>query len=92
MEIKKIGFVGIGLMGHEMVKNLLEGGYSVTGYDVDPDKIKSGMGMGAEGVQAPEELPGQADVIFLSLPNSHVVDDVVENATIYLKTEGKDKS
>jgi len=80
MKIKKIGFVGLGLMGSGMVKNLLEGGYSVTGYDLDPDKIKSIMGMGAEGVQTLEELPEQADVIFLSLPNSHVVDDVVKNS------------
>ncbi len=86
MNKKTIGFVGLGLMGSGMVKNLLADGYPVIGYDVDPDKIESIMDMGAESIQAPAELPGQADVIVLSLPNSHVVEDVVSNTLNLFKT------
>ena len=32
---KRIGFVGLGLMGRETVRNLLSAGFRVAGYDID---------------------------------------------------------
>lgn len=84
-----IGFVGLGLMGSGMVKNLLSGGYSVIGYDNEKSKIDKCIEMGGAGTNNPEDLAAKVDVIFLSLPNSHVVDDVVKNALKLFETGRK---
>lgn len=76
----KIGFVGLGLMGSGMVKNLLAEGYAVTGHDIDQNKIDKLAAMGAMTIEAIEDLPREVDLIFLSLPNSQVVDEVVKNS------------
>ena len=39
MRKKQIGFVGLGLMGSGMTKNLLSAGYSVIGYDIEEGKV-----------------------------------------------------
>jgi len=79
MQTKRIGFVGLGLMGKGMVGNLLSSGFAVMGYDIDPSQIAAAVEMGAAGCQDPADLIDKVDVIMLSLPNSHVVTDVVSN-------------
>jgi len=77
MKTKNIGFVGLGLMGSGMVRNLLSSGFSVIGFDIEPASIAAIVEMGAEGCKDPADLIDKVDVIMLSLPNSHVVNDVV---------------
>jgi 2-hydroxy-3-oxopropionate reductase len=89
MNKKTIGFVGLGLMGSAMVKNLLKDGYPVIGYDIDSNKMAEIVATGADVIQDIEKLPTQTDMIFLSLPNSHVVDDVVNNALSLFETGSK---
>ena len=90
MERTRIGFLGLGLMGSGMVKNLVSDGYSVIGYDIDPKKIDTAVHQGATGIDDPSELPEQVDVIMLSLPNSRVVNDVIKNS-LNLLTEKREK-
>jgi len=80
MKAKNIGFVGLGLMGKGMVRNLVSGGFSVIGYDIEPAQIAAGVEMGAEGCNDPAVLVDKVDVIMLSLPNSHVVNAVAKSA------------
>jgi len=56
MKTKHIGFVGLGLMGTGMVKNLLSGGYSVIGYDNEQSKIDKCIEMGGAGIKAAQEI------------------------------------
>jgi 2-hydroxy-3-oxopropionate reductase len=37
--MKKIGFIGLGIMGSHMAANLIRAGYDVTGYDVVPESV-----------------------------------------------------
>lgn len=74
---KRIGFVGLGLMGRGMVRNLLSAGFPVVGYDIDHGKMEALTGNGFQQTASPEALPRMVDVIILSLPNSHVVNSVV---------------
>ncbi len=78
MEKQRIGFVGLGLMGNVMARNLLSAGFPVIGFDIDQAKIDALVKTGGEGIGAPDRLATQVDVIMLSLPNSRVVDDVVK--------------
>ncbi len=80
MEIKRIGFVGLGLMGSGMVKNLLAAGFPVIGYDSDPGKMDVLAGKGFQKAGSPEDIAPLADVIILSLPNSRVVNEVVKDS------------
>ncbi len=80
MKKKRIGFVGLGLMGSGMAQNLLASGFSVVAYDVDDAKVEAIVKKGATRAKAPDRIASEVDVIMLSLPNSYVVNDVVRNA------------
>jgi 2-hydroxy-3-oxopropionate reductase len=86
---QRIGFVGLGLMGNEMARNLLSEGFRVIGFDIDQSKMDAIVEAGGKGIDSPDQLAEQVDVIILSLPNSHVVDDVVKESLKLLETGGK---
>ena len=77
---KKIGFVGLGLMGSRLIANLISAGFTVIGYDIDPDRVTAFVEAGGKPVDNPVSMAGQADVIMLSLPNSDVVNAVVSQS------------
>jgi 3-hydroxyisobutyrate dehydrogenase-like beta-hydroxyacid dehydrogenase len=77
---KRIAVVGVGLMGSSLAKHLIAAGYSVTVHDSDPAKVDALVKLGARKAAAPQDIALEVDVIMLSLPNSHIVDDVVTNA------------
>jgi 3-hydroxyisobutyrate dehydrogenase-like beta-hydroxyacid dehydrogenase len=79
MEKMKIGFVGLGLMGSGMTGNLLSAGFPLLVYDIDPEKTEVVAARGAQRAEVPADMAQAVDVIILSLPNSHVVDEVVIN-------------
>ncbi len=78
-----IGFVGLGLMGGWMVKHLLEDGYVVHVYDLDTNKIDELIPYGAIAVTKLEQLPQLVEVVILSLPNSNIVSQVLEDMNLY---------
>jgi 3-hydroxyisobutyrate dehydrogenase-like beta-hydroxyacid dehydrogenase len=80
MMSKRIAVVGVGLMGSSLAKHLLAAGYPVTVHDTDPSKVDALSKLGARKAASPEAITPEVDVIMLSLPNSHVVNDVVENS------------
>ena len=45
---KKIGFIGLGVMGKPMVKNLLKAGYDVTVSDMHEENVKIAVEAGAK--------------------------------------------
>lgn len=73
----KIGFVGLGNMGYNMVKNLLKNGFEVYTYDVFPEAIKRTEDIGAKGVESLKELGEKADVIQVMVMNYGQVRSVV---------------
>ncbi len=86
MTKKRVGFVGLGLMGSGMTSNLLSAGYSVIGYDIDERSVDRLIKKGGRKVGSPEQLPPLVDVIILSLPTSHVVNQVVEDSLKLFET------
>jgi 2-hydroxy-3-oxopropionate reductase len=84
---KRIGFVGLGLMGRGMARNLLSAGFPVVGYDIDNGKMEALTGNGFEKIASPEAFPSLVDVIILSLPNSAVVNDVVADSLKLFEVE-----
>ena len=82
-----IGFIGLGIMGKPMAKNLLKAGYDLVVYDRNESVIAELVECGAKGACCNKELAAQSDVIITMVPNSPHVraavlgkDGVVEGA------------
>lgn len=72
-----VGFVGLGNMGEPMCRHLLDGGYTVWVYDANPEATGRFEETAARPASSLRELASEAEVIFLSLPNSEIVEEVV---------------
>jgi 3-hydroxyisobutyrate dehydrogenase-like beta-hydroxyacid dehydrogenase len=74
----RIGFIGAGLMGHGMAKNLVEKGFPLclTGHK-NREPIDHLVSLGATELSTPRAVAEAADIVFLCLPNSAIVSQVV---------------
>ena len=75
--MKKIGFIGLGIMGKPMSKNLLRAGYPLLIYDIVPAALDEIVLAGAEKATSPKDVAAKTDVIITMLPNSPHVKEVV---------------
>ena len=75
MDNKTIGFIGLGNMGGRMTRCLVDAGLAILGYDTDRQRVESA---GAQVAESIGQVAAQADVVLLSLPDSKVVEAVVE--------------
>jgi len=73
----KIGFIGLGIMGKPMSKNLLKAGYKLVVLDLIHSAVDELVSMGAEKAATPEEVAGLCDYIITMLPDSPQVKEVV---------------
>ncbi len=74
---KKIGFIGLGIMGKPMAKNLIKAGYSLVVYDLVQQAMAELWNAGAEAASSPASLAGKARTIITMLPNGPEVREVV---------------
>lgn len=75
--MKKIGFIGLGVMGKSMAKNLLSAGYSLTVWNRTRSKMKELMILGAKGAESPKEVADVSEVIITMVSDSPDVEEVV---------------
>jgi len=68
--VAKLGFVGLGVMGSEMVNRLLSKGHSVTGYNRTRSKAEWLLKKGMKWADSPRAVVGEADVVFSMVTNS----------------------
>jgi 3-hydroxyisobutyrate dehydrogenase-like beta-hydroxyacid dehydrogenase len=73
----RVGFVGIGNMGEPVCRHLLDKGYELLIYDVDPAALARLGETPAEPAASPVALATEVDVVLLSLPNSDIVEEIV---------------
>jgi 2-hydroxy-3-oxopropionate reductase len=80
----KIGFIGLGIMGKPMSKNMLKAGYELVIFDINTAAVEEVAGEGAQVAHSPKEVAAMSDVIITMLPNSPHVKEVVlgENGVI----------
>ena len=60
---EKIGFIGLGIMGKPMAKNLINAGYDVTVYDIFPDPIEEMVGAGANAGNSSADVASKTDIV-----------------------------
>jgi len=71
-----IGFIGLGIMGRPMAKNLIKAGYKLTVFDKYA-KFDDLAALGAAGASSSKEVASKSDVIITMLPNSPHVKEVI---------------
>ena len=72
----KIGFIGLGIMGKPMAKNLVKAGYSLMVNNLTPEPVKELVACGAEA--ATQKEIGQAcDIVMTMVPNSPQVKEIM---------------
>src|SRR5436305_941880 len=71
----KIGFIGLGRMGHHVAANLLKAGHSVTVWNRSQDPVMALVAKGAAAAATPQEAL-QGDAVFSMLSNDQVMRDV----------------
>lgn len=76
----KIGFIGLGIMGKPMSKNLLKAGYDLVVMDRSQAPVDELVKLGAKAAGTPKEVAAQSEVIITMLPNSPQVKEVVLGA------------
>lgn len=71
--MKKIGFIGLGIMGKPMAANLLSKGFEVSVNDLNKEAVQSLVELGAVSVESAKLIGESSDVVITMLPaNKHV--------------------
>jgi len=73
----KIGFIGLGIMGKPMAKNLVKAGHSLIVYDISEAAVLELVALGAEKGGSSKDVASKSGIIFTMLPNSPQVKEVV---------------
>ena len=74
---EKVGFVGLGIMGGPMAKNLIEAGHELVLYNRTREKAEELAGDGVEVAESPKQVAEKSDVIITMLPDSPQVEEVL---------------
>lgn len=72
----KIGFIGLGIMGYHMTHNLLDAGYELFVYDVNPESIERVVALGATAGESCADVAEKTDLVFSMVPDSPDVEKV----------------
>ena len=86
----KIGFIGLGIMGRPMAKNLVKAGHELVVFDFNKDAVADLVSCGATAAESNKDLAAQVDVVITMVPNSpHVRAAVLgENGVVEGAKEG----
>jgi 2-hydroxy-3-oxopropionate reductase len=76
----KLGFIGLGVMGRPMSKNLIKAGYELVVFDLVPSAVQELVSAGAEAAESPRMVAEKCDKIITMLPNSPHVRGVLLGA------------
>ena len=66
----KVGYIGLGLMGKPMARNILKAGFPVVVHNRSRGAVKELVAEGAIEAHSPKEVAAQVDVVFTNLPDS----------------------
>ena len=73
--MKRVGIIGVGLLGSAVAIRLIEGGFKVVGYDTRPEPVAGLVGRGLEGATS-IVAAAATDAVFTILPTPAVVEEV----------------
>ncbi len=74
---KRIGFIGLGVMGKPMATNLLKAGYPLTVWNRTRSKMEDLVKMGASPGESPKDVAEKSDIVITMVTNSAAVEAVI---------------
>jgi 3-hydroxyisobutyrate dehydrogenase-like beta-hydroxyacid dehydrogenase len=74
----KLGFIGLGVMGSQMVNRLLSKGHSVVGYNRTRSKAQWLIEKGMQWAESPRAVASSSDFIFSMVTNSAALEAIAE--------------
>jgi 2-hydroxy-3-oxopropionate reductase len=75
--MRKIGFIGLGIMGKPMSRNLLKAGHQLVVFDIDSSAVDELQRAGAEPGASPKDVAARSEIIITMLPNTPIVKAVI---------------
>ncbi|MEL7642309.1 MAG: 2-hydroxy-3-oxopropionate reductase [Solidesulfovibrio sp.] len=83
--MRNIGFIGLGIMGKPMCRNLLKAGYGLTVFSRAAANVEAVTGHGAKYAPSPAEVAKASELVITMLPDSPQVREVVlgENGVLH---------
>ena len=78
--MQTVGVIGVGLLGSAIAERLIARGHAVAGYDVSEDAVSRMQALGVAPVDSIRQLFQQCERVMLSLPDSRVAADVLDEA------------
>lgn len=88
--MKRIGIIGIGLLGSAVAARLLKGKFEVTGYDTRPEQITALAAQGLSEAISIAEVATDADAVFTILPSLQSVEETILGAGGLIETASPD--
>jgi 2-hydroxy-3-oxopropionate reductase len=73
----KIGFIGLGIMGKPMARNLLKAGHNLLVYDVVPAMVDAVAGAGIERGESCADVAGRSELVITMLPDGPEVEQAI---------------
>jgi len=74
---RKIGFIGLGVMGKPMAMNILKAGYPLTVWNRTRSKMDDLLAAGASGAESPKEVAEKSEVVITIVTDSPDVEEVI---------------
>src|SRR3990167_9351808 len=85
----RLGFIGLGIMGRPMCRNLIKAGYPVIVHNRTKEKMREMVTLGASAAYSPREVAEKSDIIITMLPDSPDVEKVIAGDKGVLETSHK---
>jgi 2-hydroxy-3-oxopropionate reductase len=73
----KVGYIGLGLMGKSVARNILKAGFPLVVHNRSRAAVDELVGEGATAASSPKEVASQVDIVFTNLPDTPDVEKVV---------------
>ena len=92
MESKsKLGYLGLGLMGSQMTRRLIQNGYQVTGFDPDSNKVNEAVANGVVAAASPAEVARASDIVLACVINTTALTEAIFGPDGIVESDVRDK-
>jgi 2-hydroxy-3-oxopropionate reductase len=75
--VSKIGFIGLGIMGKHMLRNLRKAGHELVAYDIVPASVDAVVGEGVERGASCKDVAARCEVAITMLPDGPEVEQAI---------------
>jgi 3-hydroxyisobutyrate dehydrogenase len=86
---KRVGIVGIGIMGTAMMRNLVTDGFEVVGYDIAEQAMARLAKAGGITAASPRDVAEKADIVITSVPSVDAFEQVIAGQGGIASSNGK---